>query len=95
MGALASYHPNIQKALHAAPFFIGIISLFTIANLLSNTADAVTNQTVAASNTVASITNPVPVRPSGGFGGGDNAATEQDHKKMLELFGNHLPSART
>src|SRR5580658_6566468 len=37
-------------------------------------------------------TNEPPTRPSGGFGSGNNAATEADHKKMMELL--HIDSIR-
>jgi hypothetical protein len=37
-------------------------------------------------------TNQPPARPVGAFGGGNNAATEADHKKMMELL--HIDSIR-
>ena len=60
----------------------------------ASAADEATNQTVAISNIVAATANPVaiPGRAGGSFAGGNNATTEQDHRRMLELL--HITSIR-
>ena len=72
--------------------FAGAVVFFGVH--FASAADAVTNQTVAISNIVAATANPVaiPGRAGGGFGGGNNAVTEQDHRRMLELL--HITSIR-
>ena len=68
--------------------FAGIALLMWMA-LLVRAQGAATNQPVQVSSTV--VTNPAPgMRPGqagGGFGGGNNAATEKDHQNMMDQLG--------
>ncbi len=77
-------------------FFSGVIfgvsagiAVLMLVNLAAGAQGAATNQPVQVSSTI--VTNPAPgTRPGqagGGFGGGNNAATERDHQNMMEQLG--------
>jgi hypothetical protein len=66
----------------------GLLAVLILASPFARAADANTNSPAATNNTA-----PAPARlVGGGFGGGNNAATEADHKKMMELL--HIDSIR-
>lgn len=69
-------------------FITSVVGLFALTSSVARAADAATNQPVPTSNTIAAT----PGRIGGGFGGGNNAATEQDHKRMMDLL--HITSIR-
>ena len=53
----------------------------------ASAADTTTNQTAAVSNAVAATTTPVAPARGGGFGFGNNPATEKDHQNMMDQLG--------
>jgi hypothetical protein len=82
----------VVKALHILATGFGVsagISLLMSVGLPAHAQVTATNQIVPMSNNVPATTVPgaQPGRVGGGFGGGNNAATEQDHKKMMKLLG--------
>src|SRR3984957_20387662 len=60
-----------MKIFHSSRFFTGIVSLLILGNPLGRAQNAATNAP--------------PAR--GGFGGGNNAATEKDHQNMMDQLG--------
>jgi hypothetical protein len=85
----SSDSPNGDDSIGRSRRQARILALLLIASLSARAEDANTNSPPAPTNNA----SPAPARAAGGgFGGANNAATEADHARMMELL--HIPSIR-
>ena len=76
----------------AAPNLLLLAGCWLVADLRTWAQDAAANPAAPATNSVATNSVPAAGRGGGGFGAGNNAATAQDHQKMMALL--HISSIR-